>query len=592
MRAFLFRWLVAALALWAPLSPTYGTNASDLLENLAISGPAFYSASGVSIAALKAAPKPIVDGSYVQVLGYYAAGDGGGGVYRWNATDISADNGGTIIAPTAGGTGRWNLVNYGKVDIKQFGAIGDNATIATTAIQAAVNSGAETIHFSRGTYYVDAPISVPGSAALVGDGRNATVIQAHFKGSNIGLPIFSFAAGERPAVREMFLGGNLTAAGVLATHSYLGLFENGAYAALVNYGIKLDQAASSIVSNNDFLYYRAATDVGVIYRGGSANDNFHNRYDTYGIGIAAATDDMSGGNIFGNSFGENVTGITIPLNQARWSIVGNYFEGTAAHPLVPMNIGMTGAGGNLSIVISNNLIAVANNNAFSIHNCDNLIFTGNTVGPIITFGATILDMLESENWYVGVPVRNAARSVRIVSGTTTITGQYVVANVTGQLKLLVDAGFGGTILKSLDVSGKGYQSQAFDASLFSFRPSGTEVAQLTSAGLRPTKAGSLDLGTASTGFKRLYVDYTNTVTVGAVQINKAAGRVNIAGGGNAVTVTNSLVTAASHVFAQAATNDAICSVKNVVAAAGSFIINTTANCAAQTSFDFFVVNAD
>jgi hypothetical protein len=108
----------------------------------------------------------------------------------------------------------------------------------------------------------------------------------------------------------------------------------------------------------------------------------------------------------------------------------------------------------------------------------------------------------------------------------------------------------------------------------------------------PLTSGSADLG-ASGGFgwKRFYVDYTNTATVGAVTINKAAGRVNIAAAGTSVVVTNSLVTAASHVMVVMSTADATGRVTSVVPAAGSFTINTVA-VTAQSSFDFFVVSAD
>jgi hypothetical protein len=103
--------------------------------------------------------------------------------------------------------------------------------------------------------------------------------------------------------------------------------------------------------------------------------------------------------------------------------------------------------------------------------------------------------------------------------------------------------------------------------------------------------GTTGIGRAANKLKHIHADYTNTATVGAVTINKMSGRVNIAAAGTAVTVTNSLVTAASHVFAVASTNDATAQVKSVVPAAGSFVINTAA-CTAQTSFDFFVLNAD
>lgn len=116
--------------------------------------------------------------------------------------------------------------------------------------------------------------------------------------------------------------------------------------------------------------------------------------------------------------------------------------------------------------------------------------------------------------------------------------------------------------------------------------------QMSSLSFVPVANGLMRLGSPSVGWSAFYVDYTNTATVGAVVINKAAGRVNIAAAGIAVVVTNSLVTAASHVFAVVSQNDATAQVMNVVPAAGSFTINLTAAATAQTSIDFFVVSAD
>jgi hypothetical protein len=104
---------------------------------------------------------------------------------------------------------------------------------------------------------------------------------------------------------------------------------------------------------------------------------------------------------------------------------------------------------------------------------------------------------------------------------------------------------------------------------------------------------TFNLGASAKGnVGQLFVDYTNTATVGAVTINKAAGRVNIAASGTSVVVTNSLVTAASHVMAVISTNDATAVLKNVVPAAGSFTITLNAAATAQTSIDFFVVSSD
>lgn len=85
---------------------------------------------------------------------------------------------------------------------------------------------------------------------------------------------------------------------------------------------------------------------------------------------------------------------------------------------------------------------------------------------------------------------------------------------------------------------------------------------------------------------------TSGGTTGNRTINSPAGTVNFAAGTgtSGLTVTNSTVDANSIVIAIARTNDATCSVKNVVAASGSFVIRMDANCTAETSVGFLVLN--
>mgnify|MGYP000904022237 CR=1 FL=1 len=73
----------------------------------------------------------------VQVLGYYAAGDGGGDIFRWNSTSTAADNGGTVIIPdSAPGTGRWERVHK-EIGVNDSGAKSDGVTDDSTPIASA-----------------------------------------------------------------------------------------------------------------------------------------------------------------------------------------------------------------------------------------------------------------------------------------------------------------------------------------------------------------------------------------------------------------------------------------------------------------------
>lgn len=90
------------------------------------------------------------------------------------------------------------------------------------------------------------------------------------------------------------------------------------------------------------------------------------------------------------------------------------------------------------------------------------------------------------------------------------------------------------------------------------------------------------------------IEIETTITAGGTTgnqtINKPTGTVNFAASATAITVTNSVVTASSTIYAMARTNDTTCAVKNVVPASGSFVINMTAACTAETSVGFLVIN--
>lgn len=126
-----------------------------------------------------------------------------------------------------------------------------------------------------------------------------------------------------------------------------------------------------------------------------------------------------------------------------------------------------------------------------------------------------------------------------------------------------------------------------------FRLDSTQSIRTVSA-IYPSAVGGGSLGISTTGYKAIYIDYTNTATVGNVTINKAAGRVNIGAGTGLITVSNSLVTANSHIFlnADSAPGNLVAVMFYAVAAAGSFTVNAVPAVVNQTAVDFFIVSSD
>lgn len=107
--------------------------------------------------------------SRVTVLGYYESGDWGNQrTYNWVGTSTAADNGGTIIRPDAGGTGRWIMVvteNY--YNVKWFGARGednpshnDHVGILNCLEAVAASSAVAKIFFPIGIYQLTIPITL------------------------------------------------------------------------------------------------------------------------------------------------------------------------------------------------------------------------------------------------------------------------------------------------------------------------------------------------------------------------------------------------------------------------------------------------
>lgn len=86
----------------------------------------------------------------VNVSGYAAVGDDGGGIFNYDTSKSLINNGGTII-------NGWVRQYEGQLNVKWFGAKGDNVTSDTVAIRAAIDvqqATGEVVKFPKGTYKI------------------------------------------------------------------------------------------------------------------------------------------------------------------------------------------------------------------------------------------------------------------------------------------------------------------------------------------------------------------------------------------------------------------------------------------------------
>jgi hypothetical protein len=153
-----------------------------------------------SIADLKAVSVTgLVNNDHRFVLGYFAPGDGGGGLFRWNAASTASDNGGTLIIPASSpASGRWERVYEGAVNARWFGlSTTGNGSANATALQAAIdyvaNLGRGKVLVPAGSYTTN-KIVIKTNVVLSGEGVEATVLTLANTQNTALIESFNFAS--------------------------------------------------------------------------------------------------------------------------------------------------------------------------------------------------------------------------------------------------------------------------------------------------------------------------------------------------------------------------------------------------------------
>jgi len=140
-----------------------------------------------TVADMKATTDALTTGTRVTVLGYYTAGDFGGGEFIYDSASAATADDGLIFTPT-NLSGRFIRLLEGPINVKMFGAKADGVTTDTTAVQAAIDAvnaaGGGDCWAPRGTYAVGA-LTMRIKVRLYGDGPNSTIFKSSHTGHGL-----------------------------------------------------------------------------------------------------------------------------------------------------------------------------------------------------------------------------------------------------------------------------------------------------------------------------------------------------------------------------------------------------------------------
>ena len=146
--------------------------------------------------------------------GCTTAGDGGDGMWRWDAASTAVDNVGTVLKPDAiasNAPGRWLRVSTDEVWVKWFGAKGDGVTDDAPAIQAAIdyaidqsllNSRRVSVNLNPGKYSISTPLKLYRRYKVVNGIDEYWDFQ--FVSISFGSPTVGFRGEQRVEIRPTY----------------------------------------------------------------------------------------------------------------------------------------------------------------------------------------------------------------------------------------------------------------------------------------------------------------------------------------------------------------------------------------------------
>lgn len=351
----------------------------------------------------------------VLVLGYYAAGDGGGGVYHLDTADSSTpDDGGATIVAADGG--RWKLASLGGVSLRQFGARGDGVSGDSARIQAAFDwasvTGVMLTEESGGTYIIDARLELKSNVHLRGNGLSKFFFPANIDltgAPSLGGSICAMYALE--PCHDITLEGvtfESTTAGVInpircviqgvtrfrvdkctfqnfgdATHYAQGLvvfgtedvrITNSKFSGCSGDGLAFGYVKTAYIYGNEFS---SNGDFGFAVSDLCSDIHIEGNICNFNTGSAIGTDDASSVTVIGNRMHASFNGFrvarfgTYAADQSHTVVANNVISGSISHGIAIEDT--------INFVVSGNDVYNSGDKGILVSNSQEGVISGNNV---------------------------------------------------------------------------------------------------------------------------------------------------------------------------------------------------------------------
>lgn len=301
------------------------------------------------------------NGMQVKTSGYYQTHDNGQGEYKIiDDNTLLADNG-SIIALQNGLYAKI-IINDKNINVKQFGAKGDNYTDDSQSIYKAVNYALDNnldIYLPEGTYLIntlntegtDAGLYIDDAISIIGSGKDKTIIKTGSSKTGL-IHLIYIKNAHDVKIKSLSIDGGINESnpvypsnsychGIRVANSTDIIFEDLMIKNVSGYGIGLEEGSSQNLNCKDLFIKNTGRDGIDTKNFNNTNENFtfdNITFDSIGLNESAQSEGLTAldircksanvSNIYIKNLTANNSGVRFHSTNATQGIGGKYGNAT------------------------------------------------------------------------------------------------------------------------------------------------------------------------------------------------------------------------------------------------------------------------